>query len=127
MHAYCAASFATLTTVSDCIAVNKSLKPYAVCQCKLVSWHSVNMTNSLVYIIAREREREGERDVVGCKTATPTVSYRFCVFQLYAPEKCVCACMSVQYVCFVHVYHTSAFIHTCSYVHLCEVIDSSCW
>lgn len=85
--------------VSDCIAADMSLKPYAVCQCKLVSWHSVNMTTSLVYNIARER---GERVLVGCKTTTPTVSYRFYVSQSHAWERllvCVCVC-----VLKVHVY-----------------------
>lgn len=45
MHVYCAASYSGYF-VSDCMAADMSLKPYAVCQCKLVSWHSVNMTNS---------------------------------------------------------------------------------
>lgn len=42
--------------VSDSIVVDMSLELYAVCQRKLVSWQSVNMTNSLVYNIARETE-----------------------------------------------------------------------
>lgn len=41
--------------VSDSIAADMSLKLYAVCQCKLVSGQSVNMTNSLVYNIETEK------------------------------------------------------------------------
>lgn len=83
--------------VSDCIVDHMSLKPYAVCQCKLVSWHSVNMTNSLVYNIARERERY----LVGCKTTTLTVRHKLCISQSHALEKnhasvwtmCLCPCL----------------------------------
>lgn len=45
--------------VSDSIVVDMSLNLYAVCQRKLVSWQSVNMTNSLVCNIARETETLG--------------------------------------------------------------------
>lgn len=112
--------------VSDSIVVDMSLKLYAVCQRKLVSWQSVNMTNSLVYNIARETEtlrgREGEgwiTLVVSVQPqlwATDFVSHTHVTCPRNVMCVCVCWFVCMQYVCTVSVWTIHLYPHINVYI-----------